>query len=99
MKLKLPSLAHNNYIMMHMIASSPLTEVLPGQEESIRPHIYSKVVFCIRSMESDAYEYRLDKLYFCSECRAIYLFASDLDEHHANTGHSGTCERPFELKT
>jgi len=50
-------------------------------------------------MESDACESKLDKLYFCRECSATYLFASDLDEHHANTGHSGTYERPFGLKT
>lgn len=85
--------------MMRMIACSPLIAVSPSQEESIRLLIYSKVVFCIRSMESDAYESKLDKLYFCRECSATYLFASDLDEHHANTGHSGTYERPFELKT
>jgi hypothetical protein len=34
---------------------------------------------------------RLDTAYCCTLCKAVYLFASDVEDHQQATGHS----RPF----
>jgi hypothetical protein len=38
---------------------------------------------------------RLDKLYFCEECRAVFLFRSDIEEHQDVTGHRKSQAFPF----
>jgi hypothetical protein len=41
---------------------------------------------------------RLDKLYVCNECKAPFLFQSDVVEHKETTGHNkGFREIDFDL--
>jgi hypothetical protein len=39
---------------------------------------------------------KIDKIYFCAECRMVFLFKSDADEHQDVNGHEGVREMPFE---
>jgi hypothetical protein len=39
---------------------------------------------------------KIDRIYFCAECRMVYLFKSDADDHQTETGHAGLREMPFE---
>jgi hypothetical protein len=42
---------------------------------------------------------RLDKLYVCNECKACYLFSSDIAEHEEKTGHDkGFAEVPIDAR-
>jgi hypothetical protein len=39
---------------------------------------------------------RLDKIYSCMECKAVFLFKSDVLDHQEMFGHSKMYEAPFE---
>jgi hypothetical protein len=39
---------------------------------------------------------KLDKIYFCNECRTVFLFKLDAGEHEKMTGHSQMREMPLE---
>jgi hypothetical protein len=39
---------------------------------------------------------KLDKIYFCNECRTVFLFKLDAGEHGKMTGHSLMREMPLE---
>lgn len=39
---------------------------------------------------------KLDKIYFCNECRTVFLFKLDASEHERATGHSQMREMPLE---
>jgi hypothetical protein len=39
---------------------------------------------------------KVDRLYFCTECRIVFLFKSDVDDHEAISGHSKINEMPFD---
>lgn len=38
---------------------------------------------------------KIDRIYFCTECRMVFLFKSDADDH-GQLGHSSLKEMPFE---
>lgn len=39
---------------------------------------------------------KLDRIYFCNECRIVFLFKLDASEHKKMTGHAQMREMPFE---
>ena len=39
---------------------------------------------------------KIDRIYFCTECRMVFLFKSDADDHGQLQGHSNLNEMPFE---
>lgn len=39
---------------------------------------------------------KLDKIYFCNECRTVFLFNLDASEHEKMSGHILMREMPFE---
>jgi hypothetical protein len=39
---------------------------------------------------------KLDRLYFCGECKMVFLFKADADDHERMKGHSRIHEMPFE---
>jgi len=39
---------------------------------------------------------KIDRLYFCSECKVVFLFKSDALEHQSILNHPKMHEMPFE---
>ena len=39
---------------------------------------------------------KLDRIYFCNECRTVFLFKLDASEHEKATGHNQMREMPLE---
>ena len=39
---------------------------------------------------------KIDRIYFCAECRMVFLFKSDADDHGHLKGHSSLREMPFD---
>lgn len=39
---------------------------------------------------------KLDKIYFCAECRTVFLFKADASDHEKSSGHVQLRELPFE---
>ncbi|HEX7031923.1 MAG TPA: hypothetical protein VF172_02880 [Nitrososphaera sp.] len=39
---------------------------------------------------------KLDRIYFCNECRTVFLFKLDASEHKKTTHHKRIREIPFE---
>ena len=39
---------------------------------------------------------KLDRIYFCAECKAVFLFKLDASDHEKASGHTQLCEMPFE---
>ena len=39
---------------------------------------------------------KFDRIYFCTECRMVFLFKSDAEDHEQLQGHSNLKEMPFE---
>ena len=39
---------------------------------------------------------KIDRIYFCAECRMVFLFKSDAEEHQDVMGHAGIREMSFE---
>ncbi len=37
-----------------------------------------------------------DRVYFCNECRKVFLFKSDASDHEKMAGHAQIREMPFE---
>lgn len=35
---------------------------------------------------------KLDKIYFCNECRNVFLFNTDVSDHEKMSGHTEICE-------
>jgi len=40
---------------------------------------------------------KLDKIYFCRECKMVFLFVADAYEHEKMTGHPKAYEMPFDV--
>ena len=38
---------------------------------------------------------KLDRIYFCAECKRVFLFKADMQEHEKMTGHARAREMPF----
>ena len=38
---------------------------------------------------------KLDRVYCCGQCRAVFLFKSDVDDHKETSGHCDIKEVPF----
>jgi hypothetical protein len=38
---------------------------------------------------------KIDRIYFCAECRMVFLFLSDASDHQRSQGHSKINEMPF----
>jgi len=38
---------------------------------------------------------KLDRIYFCTECKSVFLFKSDVEDHREMSGHDGMKEQPF----
>jgi hypothetical protein len=39
---------------------------------------------------------KLDKIYFCAECKTVFLFKADASDHEKASGHSQLRELSFE---
>lgn len=39
---------------------------------------------------------KLDRIYFCNECRTVFLFKSDASDHEKMASHVQIREMPFE---
>lgn len=39
---------------------------------------------------------KLDRIYFCNECRTVFLFKLDASEHEKATSHNQMREMPLE---
>jgi hypothetical protein len=39
---------------------------------------------------------KLDKIYFCAECKMVFLFKVDASDHEKSYGHKQLRELPFE---
>ena len=39
---------------------------------------------------------KIDRIYFCTECKMVFLFKSDASDHQGIQGHSSLKEMPFE---
>ncbi|MGI0023867.1 MAG: hypothetical protein ACREA4_01825 [Nitrososphaera sp.] len=39
---------------------------------------------------------KIDRVYFCTDCKVVYLFRSDALDHEGLTGHSEMHEIPFD---
>ncbi len=39
---------------------------------------------------------KLDRIYFCAECKMVFLFRTDVHEHEKLTGHAKAREMPFD---
>ena len=39
---------------------------------------------------------KIDRIYFCTECKMVFLFKSDASDHRSMQGHSSLKEMPFE---
>jgi hypothetical protein len=38
---------------------------------------------------------KLDRVYCCKRCSAVFLFKSDVDDHREMSGHGDVKEMPF----
>lgn len=38
---------------------------------------------------------KLDRIYFCTECRTVFLFRSDVEDHREMSGHDDMKVRPL----
>ena len=38
---------------------------------------------------------KLDRLYLCTECKSVFLFKSDVEDHKEMSGHDDVKVRPF----
>jgi len=38
---------------------------------------------------------RLDKIYYCNDCKLVFLFRSDTEEHRSFVGHDDFTVLPF----
>ena len=45
--------------------------------------------------QSDQVE-RLDKIYYCNDCKLVFLFQSDIEDHGLFVGHDDFAVLPFE---
>jgi len=45
--------------------------------------------------QSDQVE-RLDKIYYCNDCKVVFLFQSDIEDHGLYVGHDDFTVLPFE---
>ncbi len=39
---------------------------------------------------------KLDRIYFCAECKTVFLFKLDASDHKKESGHMQLREMPFE---
>lgn len=39
---------------------------------------------------------KIEKIYFCNECRTVFLFKLDASDHEKMTGHGQMREMPFD---
>ena len=39
---------------------------------------------------------KLDRIYFCTECKTVFLFRADAEDHERTTGHTKMNEMPFD---
>ncbi|HXV45430.1 MAG TPA: hypothetical protein VD736_02040 [Nitrososphaera sp.] len=39
---------------------------------------------------------KLDKIFFCAECKTVFLFKADASDHEKASGHTQLREFPFE---
>jgi hypothetical protein len=39
---------------------------------------------------------KLDRIYFCTECKTVFLFKLDASDHKKTSGHAQLREMPFE---
>ena len=39
---------------------------------------------------------KLDRIFFCSECKTVFLFRLDASDHEKMSGHAQLRELPFE---
>ena len=39
---------------------------------------------------------RLDKIYYCNDCKLVFLFQSDIEDHGLFVGHDDFTALPFE---
>jgi hypothetical protein len=54
-----------------------------------------KLLFCVRQLELKLETEKLDKIYLCEQCRSVFLFKSDVEDHIEMSGQSDTKARPF----
>jgi len=38
---------------------------------------------------------KLDRIYFCAECKTVFLFKLDASDHEKALSHTQLCEMPF----
>jgi hypothetical protein len=38
---------------------------------------------------------KLDRIYLCAQCKAVFLFKSDVEDHKEMSGHGDMKVRPF----
>jgi len=38
---------------------------------------------------------RLDKIYYCTQCKSVFLFKSDVEDHEKIFGHDEVMVQPF----
>jgi hypothetical protein len=46
--------------------------------------------------EAGVTEEKLDRIYFCTECKTVFLFKLDASDHKKISGHSQLRNMPFE---
>jgi len=39
---------------------------------------------------------KLDRVYFCAECKMVFLFRADVHDHEKMTNHAKAREMPFQ---
>jgi hypothetical protein len=39
---------------------------------------------------------KIDRIFFCTECKMVFLFKSDARDHQSMQGHTSLKEMPFE---
>lgn len=45
-------------------------------------------LFCVSALNSKLTIEKLDKIYFCMQCKTVFLFKSDAEDHKEMSGHS-----------
>jgi hypothetical protein len=38
---------------------------------------------------------KLDRIYFCTVCKSVFLFKSDIEDHREMSGHDDVKAQPF----
>ena len=38
---------------------------------------------------------KLDRIYYCTVCKSVFLFKSDVEDHSEISGHDGMKAQPF----